>query len=104
MKTREDMTVIVYDAKTGIRYWDSPIPSGNPEKQAEFIKTALLKSLEKRRLSKKGLLKHISISSVENIDLPKEKNTFCEAVAILLARRLGNSANFAVLERRVLIG
>lgn len=98
-KKKKPIGLIIFDAHTGIRYWDSAFPDEELEKTAKFGTDAIKQALDKRKIAQDGKLKYISLLSVRNADLPREKDPYCRAVGILLMRQLGNSANFAALER-----
>lgn len=94
--------LIVFDAETGVRYWDSAFPETDMDKIAKFAADSIKIAVEKRKKSSEGKLKYLSLLSVRNADLPREKDPFCNAVGILLMRQLGNSPDIAVLERSYL--
>ncbi|MFZ2656002.1 MAG: hypothetical protein WAX69_13815, partial [Victivallales bacterium] len=98
-ETKNPIGIIVFDAATGIRYWDSALPEADTDKTAKFIVTAVKEAIGKGDKALDGKLTYISLLSVRNADLSREKDPFCKAVGILLMRQLGNSPDIAVLER-----
>ena len=102
LKTKKPIGLVVFDANTGVRYWDSALPEDEVDIVAGFAVNAVKQALGKRQKALGGKLKYISLLSVRNADLPRNKDPFCKAIGILLMRQLGNSANFAVLERNYL--
>ena len=94
--------LIVFDAESGVRYWDSALPETDMDKIAKFAADSIKIAVEKREKSSEGKLKYLSLLSVRNADLPREKDPFCNAIGILLMRQLRNSPDIAVLERSYL--
>ncbi len=94
--------LIVFDAESGVRYWDSALPETDMDKIAKFAADSIKTAVEKRKKSSEGKLKYLSLLSVRNADLPRGKDPFCNAVGILLMRQLRNSPDIAVLERSYL--
>lgn len=98
-KDKKLIGLIIFDAHTGVRYWDSALPEVNIGKIVNFAVEATKEAISKQQRAESGELQYVSLLSVRNTDLSRTKDYFCQAIGILLLRQLGNSVNFAVLER-----
>lgn len=93
----EPMSIVVFDAKTGLRYADETLPE-NPEKAANAVAGAVGQAREKRGKLKDGKLETFAVLEIRNADFPVERDAWCKAVAGMLERQLLRNGA-AVLER-----
>lgn len=91
--------LVIYDARNGLRYWDSAFPDEELETAANFAVDALKQAISKRQEAKSGKLKYVSLLTVRNVDLPRDQDNFCKSIGVLFQRQIGNAKNFVVLER-----
>lgn len=94
-------SVVVFDARTGIRYQDAALQSGVAEldKAAESLATAIQAAILKRNRRQRDL-RMVGFIGVRNADLPRSQDALCDTVTFLVERALPQSADIAVLERR----
>jgi hypothetical protein len=88
--------LVVFDAKTGVRLWDTTLSAEGVEKLAESISDGVL--LARHKQITVGL-PTICLMSVRNADLPRSLDALCDSVGLLLERRLTASLGCVVLER-----
>lgn len=93
----EPMSIIVFDAKTGLRYADETLPE-NLENALKIVVETVENSVKKREKLKDHKLETYGILEIRNADFPIERDAWCKAVAGMLERQLLRSAA-AVLER-----
>ena len=93
--------IVVFDAKTGVRYWDAALPVSDTELDGavEAVVSAVRAANRKRSQLNAGL-HTISLLTVRNADLPRSQDGLCETVGFLIERGLPRSPEIAVLERR----
>jgi hypothetical protein len=96
--SQEALGLVAFDAMSGVRLWDATLPAGGPEKTADGIVAAVREACEKR-LRPTTVLRTVCLLSARNADLPRDLDSFCEAVGQILQRRLLGSASLSVLER-----
>lgn len=90
--------LVIFDARTGVRLWDAALPGGNLEATVRGIVDAVAAARRKHRTEKK--LRPICVLTIRNVDLPRDMDSFCDSVGLLLERQLAASPGLAVLERR----
>ena len=90
--------LVVFDAQTGLRLADETL-AGDLEAAAGQVADAVRGALAKRRRVADGL-RPVCVVSVRNADLPREMETVCQSVGVLVERGLSKSPGAAVLERR----
>lgn len=92
--------IVVFDAKTGVRYWDSALPSASELEQAADAVVLALRSASRKRDRRNEGLHTVGFVSVRNADLPRQQDGLCETIGLLVERSLPRSPDLAVLERR----
>ncbi len=90
--------LVVFDAQSGLRLADETL-AGNADVLADRIVQSLRDSLAKRERRERDL-RPICLLSVRNADLPREQDSVCQSVALLLERGLLKSPGVAILERK----
>ncbi len=96
---KDVLSLVVYDGVTGVKLWDNAVPDGGLERHANDIASGVRAAAAKWRIGP-AKLATLSFMPVRNADLPSDKDAFCQALAGILERRLVNSGNLAVLERK----
>jgi hypothetical protein len=91
--------LVVFDAKTGVRYADSALLATNTISAASAVAAAIRAADIKSRLKPQDL-HTVGLLSVRNTDLPRQFDSICDSVGLLLERELTASPGIAVLERR----
>jgi hypothetical protein len=91
----------IFDANTGLRLWDAAI-HGKPAELGKTIAVAVRAAVEKDRTLDHGL-RLIGFLPVRNVDLPRDRDVFCDMVRLLVERQLTSSPAIAVLERTRLV-
>lgn len=91
--------VVVFDAKTGLRLWDSAISTGGADKQADGVSDGIKAALKKHAADRDGL-RTVGFVAVRNADLPRPMDSFCDSLAQLVERRLVAADSVGVLERQ----
>jgi hypothetical protein len=91
--------VVIFDARSGVRYGDTLLPAtaAEPARAADAVAAAVRAATRKR--VHQGL-HTIGLLAVRNADLPRSQDGLCETVGLLLERGLPRSPDIAVLERR----
>jgi len=91
--------LVVFDAKSGVRYADSALLASNTISAASAVAVAVRAAVVKAH---QGLqdLHTVGLLSVRNADLPRQFDSICDSVGLLLERELTASPGIAVLERR----
>jgi hypothetical protein len=89
---------VVFDARTGVRLWDAALQPGELDAVVAATVDAIQKAQQKRRAIDK--LRTVCLMTVRNADLPRDLDSFCDSVGLLLERHLIASPNLALLERR----
>jgi len=98
-KEKEALGLVVFDAGTGIKLWDAALPAGGAKAMAGGVASAVRAACEKRQGGGAGLIP-VCVLAVRNADLPRDLDSFCDSLGLLLERRLLDSPTLAVLERR----
>jgi hypothetical protein len=96
---KEVLGLVVFDAATGVRLTDTALPADGANAAAEAVAGAVSGALRKRAAGPKQLCT-VCLLGVRNADLPRDRDAFCEGLALILERRLLISPTIAVLERR----
>jgi hypothetical protein len=90
--------LVIFDARTGVRLWDAALPAGKLETTVKGVVDGVAAAQHKHDAADK--LRPICLLTVRNVDLPREMDSLCDSVGLLLERRLVASPDLAVLERR----
>ena len=90
---------VVFDARTGVRLWDAALSASGMEASADAIVAAVRAAQRKHGLQRKDL-HALCLLPVRNADLPRELDSLCDSVELLLGRSLIASPHVAVLERQ----
>ncbi len=96
---KEALGLIVFQAQTGVRLWDAPLPAGEAKKVAKALATGVHQAVKKSRSTPRQMTP-LCLLGVRNADLPRELDSFCESVGLILERRLLGSPSIVVLERK----
>ncbi|MBN1909465.1 MAG: hypothetical protein JW818_06990 [Pirellulales bacterium] len=99
-KKQRAMGLVVFDARTGARLCDETLSAGG-EKTAVGMAETVEAAVAKHRTAP-GAKKTVSLVTTRNVDLPMEKDSYCEAIGRLLERALVRSPDVTLLERRSL--
>ena len=91
--------LVVFDAKNGVRYADSALVGSNVVSAASAAARAVQAAVAKARRNPRDLCT-VGLSRVRNADLPRQLDSLCDSVGLLLERELTASPGIAVLERR----
>ena len=91
--------LVVFDAKSGVRYADSALLASNAVSAASAVAMAVRAAVVKSHLTSQDL-HTVGLLSVRNADLPRQFDSICDSVGLLLERELTASPGIAVLERR----
>jgi hypothetical protein len=91
--------LVVFDAKSGVRYADSALLASNTVSAASALAAAVRAAVVKSHLTSRDL-HTVGLLSVRNADLPRQFDSICDSVGLLLERELTASPGIAVLERR----
>ncbi len=91
--------LVVFDAKSGARYADSALLASNALSAASATAAAVRAAVAKSHRTPQDL-HTVALLLVRNADLPRESDSLCDAVGLLLERELTASPGIAVLERR----
>lgn len=95
---KQAVGLVVFNAQTGVRFWDATLPTAGLEQSADAVTRAVRGVLNKQQLFGKDLAT-ICLTTVRNADLPRSQDALCDLVGHLLERGLVSSPNLAVLER-----
>ena len=91
--------LVVFDAKNGVRYADSAFVASNAVSAASATAVAIRAAVTKARRNPLDL-HTVGLLRVRNADLPRQFDSLCDSVGLLLERELTASPGIAVLERR----
>src|SRR6266567_2653367 len=91
--------LVVFDAKNGVRYADSALVVSNAVSAASATAVAIRAAVAKAHRNPKDL-HTVGLLRVRNADLPRQFDSLCDSVGLLLERELTASPGIAVLERR----
>jgi hypothetical protein len=98
-KNGDALGIIVYDAVSGIKYVDQTISEQDLPQQVKDVAAATRTAVAKRA---QGIakLKTLCLQSVRNAELPRDRDTTCRSLGMILERRLLGSTSVGILERR----
>lgn len=96
---KDALGLVVFDAATGVVLCNDSLPRGDVKKSSVTVVAAVQMGCQKLQHSL-GALTTLCIVSIRNADLPRELDSWCEAVGLLLNRRLVESPEVAVLDRK----
>ena len=88
--------LVIYDSATGVRLADLTLTQDKPESLAQTVLTALRAANEKRSTLPDGR-KTFCLVAVRNTNLPRDRDSFCDALGLLLQRSLISSPNILLL-------
>ena len=91
--------LVVFDAKSGVRYADSALVASNVVSAASATAGAIRAAVAKAHRKPRDL-RTVGLLRVRNADLPRQFDSLCDTVGLLLERELTASSGIAVLERR----
>jgi hypothetical protein len=91
--------LVIFDAKNGVRYADSALVASNAVSAASATAVAIRAAVAKAHRSPQDL-HTVGLLRVRNADLPRQFDSLCDSVGLLLERELTASPGIAVLERR----
>src|SRR5438552_14733450 len=91
--------LVVLDAKNGVRYADSALVASNAVSAASATAVAIRGAVAKAHRNPQDL-HTVGLLRVRNADLPRQFDSLCDSVGLLLERELTASPGIAVLERR----
>ena len=91
--------LVVFDAKSGVRYADATLLASNVTSAASATASAIRAAVVKAQRSPQNL-HTVGLLRVRNADLPRQLDSLCDSVGLLLERELTASPGIAVLERR----
>src|SRR5436190_1534847 len=91
--------LVVFDAKNGVRYADSALVASNAVSAASATAVAIRAAVAKAHRNPQDL-HTVGLLRVRNADLPRQFDSLCDSVGLLLERELTASPGIAVLERR----
>ena len=93
--------VVVFDARTGVRYCDESLPTAQADLEQVVAKIAsVIRMADHKQHGEQNRVKKVGFMSVRNADLPRSSDGLCDAIALLIERGLPRSPDLAVLERR----
>jgi len=91
--------LVVFDAINGVRYADSALVASNALSAASATAVAIRAAVAKAYRNPQDL-HTVGLLRVRNADLPRQFDSLCDSVGLLLERELTASPGIAVLERR----
>jgi len=91
--------LVVFDAINGVRYADSALVASNALSAASATAVAIRAAVSKAHRYPQDL-HTVGLLRVRNADLPRQFDSLCDSVGLLLERELTASPGIAVLERR----
>jgi hypothetical protein len=97
--SNQTLGFVIFDAGTGAKLWDAFLPGRNANETAAGIVTMVREACAKRRPSGSPS-RTVCLLTVRNLGLPREWDSACDAAGRMLERRLLNSPDVTVLERR----
>ena len=95
----EALGVAAFETVQGIRLLDRTVAGAEPDALARALAAAADAALAKWR-APAGQATAIALMGVRNVDLPKSRTGECEAIGVLLERRLLDSPDVVVVERK----
>src|ERR1043165_3515787 len=90
--------LVVFDARTGVRLWDTSLSAEGLDKTVTHVVDSIQAAADKFRHQYKDLFT-ICLTTVRNVDLPRDQDAFCDTVGVLLERGLVTSPSLVLLER-----
>lgn len=93
------LAVTAFETAQGIRLVDEVVAGDNASELSEGLAADVDKALAKWR-APVGQATAIALMGVRNVDLPKSRNGECDALGVLLERRLLSSPDVVVVERK----
>ena len=98
LSENKDYFFVVFDAKSAVRLIDQQLSGKSPEALAANIGATLKQTIPK--LQKENSLRKITLFSIRNVELPRNKDVICNKIAAKLVRKIGQLPDFAVIEGR----
>ena len=98
-QTNAVLAITVFDAATGVRYWDSALASDTLEQSVQDIVAGVQKADEKRKALGEGG-RVVCLLTTRNVDLPGAQSSFSWIVGTLIERRLSKAGSISVVERK----
>ena len=95
----EAFGVAAFETVQGIRLLDRTVAGTEPDALAQALTAAVDAALAKWQ-APAGKASAIALMGVRNVDLPKSRTGECEALGVLLERRLLDSPDVVVVERK----
>ncbi|NCD23242.1 MAG: hypothetical protein EOL90_09915, partial [Spartobacteria bacterium] len=95
----EAFGVAAFETAQGIRLLDRAVAGTDPEALAAALTAAVDEALAKWK-APAGAATAIALMGVRNVDLPKSRTGECEALGVLLERRLLDSPDVVMVERK----
>ena len=96
---KEATGLVDFHVRNGARLWgNAALPLGTLEGTVTATEGAVRSALQKRAAADK--LRPICLLTVRNVDLPRDRDIFCDSVGQLLERQFVASPSLGVLERR----
>ena len=96
---KDAIGLVVFDARSGARLWDVALPAGGAKPAAQSAADGVRQAARKYHADLKAL-QPLCLLSVRNADLPADKDSLCQSLALILERKLLGSASVIVLERK----
>ncbi len=98
-KLSQPLGLVIYDAATGLRLTDLTLPQKGTESLVSVVGAAL-HTAEKKCSAPPDARKTLSVVTVRNTNLPRDRDSFCDALGLLLQHALISSPDILVLERQ----
>ena len=99
-KQQQVLGLVVFDAKQGVRLADLTIDAA-PEESVSLIREGVSAAVAKFTAGRQRV-HTVGLVGVRNVDLPRQRDGFCQAIGRLLERKLTASPDVALLERKFL--
>src|SRR5581483_779173 len=96
--SNQPLALVVFDARTGVRYADAVLTASNTAPSASAVAEALQAAVAKSH-QPAGQLHTVCLLLVRNADLPAQYDRLCDSAGLLLERELTALPNVVVLER-----
>jgi len=91
--------LVAFDARSGVRLVDVALPAGRATEVADKIVETVRSACVKRE-RREDAPRTLCVLGVRNADLPREFDSVCQSIGLLLERRLVHSPGVVLLERR----
>lgn len=95
---KSTLGMLVYDANSGVTLGYTPLEPTNTVGNAATVVKMIEAACRKRRLPVQERVL-VSLVSLRNVDLPRTRDAWCDAIGVMLMRRLVASPDVAVLNR-----